>query len=298
MLYKNTTSYSLQTLKFYTSDKQTTFKGWILLLLAYLFFVATTCEEGIEPGPQPEDITKEKRERLGNLIHEAILAAPNDFPILDRSVKGDSVIQNYLQTIYNQATYRIRLDRSSIKDNRWDLDRPWQVTVIDDPNRFAFSAPGGYFYISSGFLSGLSKGYEIYYLMAFEAINISEDFLLKSLIREYNIATILSLVDQPASFSPLALAEIAEFIQKDLIYESSVVREIDELAAQLICETSIFNRFGIIPILDVINFREQWRDTRPSYSDRLEYINSLRIEDCGAVKSTGAYKKFVLENLE
>ena len=287
----------MQTLKFNTPDKYNTFNGWIPLLLAYLFFFAMACEEGIEPGPQPEDITKEKRERLGNLIHEAILAAPNDFPLLDRSVKGDSVIQNYLQTIYNQATYRIRLDRSSISDNRWDLDRPWQVTVIDDPNRFAFSAPGGYFYISSGFLAGLSKGYEIYYLMAFEAINISEDFLLKSLIREYNISTILSLVDHTDSFSPLALAEIAEFIQKDLTYESSIVREIDELAAQLICETSVFNRFGIIPILDVINFREQWRDTRPSYSDRLEYINSLRIEDCGTVKSTGAYKKFVLENL-
>lgn len=287
----------MQTLKIHTLDKHSTSKGWILLLLAYLFFIATTCEEGIEPGPQPEDITKEKRERLGNLIHEAILASPNDFPLLDRSVKGDSVIQNYLQTLYNQANYRIRLDRSSIRDNRWDLERPWQVTVIDDPNRFAFSAPGGYFYISSGFLAGLSKGYEIYYLMAFEAINISEDFLLNSLIREYSIATILSLVDHPDAFSPLVLVEIIEFIQEDLVYETSVVREIDGLVAELICETSVFNRFGIIPILDVINFREQWRDTRPSYSGRLEYINSLRIDDCGEVKSTGAYKKFVLENL-
>lgn len=287
----------MQTLKFNTPDKHSTHNGWVLLLLAYLFFVATTCEEGIEPGPQPEDITKEKRERLGNLIHEAILTAPNDFPILDRSVKGDSVIQNYLQTIYNQATYRIRLDRSSISDNRWDIERPWQVTVIDDPNRFAFSAPGGYFYISSGFLEGLSKGYEIYYLMAFEAINISEDFLLESLIREYNIATILSLVDQPTSFSPLVLTEIVKFIRKDLVYETSVVKEMDELTAQLICETSVFDRFGIIPILNAIDFREQWRDTRPSYSDRLEFINSLRIEDCGTVKSTGGYKKFVLENL-
>lgn len=287
----------MQTLKLHILDRQSTFKAWVLLLLAYLFFVATTCEEGIEPGPQPEDITKEKRERLGDLVHNAILSAPNDFPLLDRSVKGDSVIQNYLQTLYNQSTYRIRLDRSSIKDNRWDLDRPWQVTVIDDPNRFAFSAPGGYFYISSGFLAGLGKGYEIYYLMAFEAINVSENFLLNSLIREYNISTLLSLTDHPDSFSPLALTEIAEFIQKDLAYETSVVKEIDELAAQLICETSVFNRFGIIPILDIINYREQWRDSRPSYSDRLEYINSLRIDKCGEIKSTGAYKKNVLENL-
>ncbi len=269
----------------------------MLLLLVYLLLVTTNCTEGIEPGPAPEDLTKEKRERLGNLLHEAILSSPNDFPLLDRSEKGDSVIQNYLQTVYNQATNRIRLDRSSIKDNRWDLDRLWQVTVIDDPNRFAFSAPGGYFYISSGFLAGLGKGYEIYYLMAFEAINISEDFLLNTLIREYSISTLLSLADQPESFSPLVLTEIVEFIQRDLVYETSIVQEIDGLTAQLICETSVFNRFGIIPILDVIDFREQWRDTRPSYSDRLEYINSLRIDRCGEIKSTGAYKKFVLENL-
>jgi len=267
----------------------------MFLLLAYLLLVTTNCTEDFEPGPEPEDITKEKRERLGNLIHETILSASNDFPLLDRSEKGDSVIQNYLQTLYNQATLQILLDRSSIVDNRWDLDRPWQVTVIDEPNRFAFSAPGGYFYISSGFLAGLGKGYEIYYLMAFEAINISEDFLLNSLIREYGITNLLNLTDQPDSFSPLALAEIVEFIQKNLNYETSVVQEIDELTAQLICETSVFDRFGIIPILDAIDFREQWRDTRPSYSDRLEYINSLRVERCGEIKSTGAYKKFVLE---
>ena len=269
----------------------------MLLLLAYLLLVTTNCTEEFEPGPTPEDITKEKRERLGNLLHEAILSAPNDFPLLDRSERGDSVIQNYLQTLYNQATNRIRLDRTSIIDNRWDLDRSWQVTIIDDPNRFAFSAPGGFFYISSGFLASLGKGYEIYFLMAFEGINISEEFLLNSLIREYSISTLLSLTDQPEAFSPLAFTEIVDFIRKELIYDSSIVQEIDGLTAQLICETSVFNRFGIIPILDVIDFREQWRETRPSYSDRLEYINALRVDRCGEIKSTGAYKKFVLENL-
>ena len=285
----------MQALKLHTPLGHPIFYGWMLLV--YLLLVTTNCTEDFEPGPDLEDITKERRERLGDLLHETILSTPNDFPLLDRSEKGDSVIQNYLQTLYNQATFQILLDRSSAVDNRWDSDRLWQVTVIDEPNRFAFSAPGGYFYISSGFLAGLGKGYEIYYLMAFEAINVSEDFLLNSLIREYGITNLLNLTDQPESFSPLALAEIVDFIQKNLSYETSVVQEIDGLAAQLICETSIFDRFGIIPILDAIDFREQWRETRPSYSDRLEYIYSLRVERCGEIKSTGAYKKFVLENL-
>ena len=288
---------NVQTLKYHPLSTIFPQKGWLFLLLGYLFFLTTTCDEPVEPGPTPEDITKEKRERLGDLIQEIILDSPNDFPILNRQVKGDSVIQEYLQTLYNQATNQIRLDRTSSISNRWDQNRPWRLTIIDDPNRFAFSLPSGYFYISSGFLQGLSKGYEVYYLMCFEAVNVSEDFLLNNLINEYSTTTLLNLIEQPTSFSSEAFRELAIYLKKEIAYEATVVQEIDQLTAQLICETSVFDRFGIIPILNVIDAREQWRDTRPSYADRLNYINSLRIEDCGAVKTTGAYKKLVLDNL-
>ena len=273
-------------------------KGWIVLLLSYILLTASTCEEPAEPGPSPKDLTKEKRERFGDLLHEAILQAPNDFPILDRASKGDSVVQTYLQTLYNQVTQRIRADRTSLETERWNANRPWLVTVLEDNKRFAFSTPGGYFYISTGFLTGMGKGCEIYYLLAFEAANIEGRFLLDNLISEYSTATLLSLIDQPESFSPQALEEIAEYLQKDIDYEESTVQEIDKRTANLICETSIFDRFGIIPLLNTLHFQEQWRDTRPSYSDRLDYLNTLNIADCGGIKATGAYKKMVLENLE
>ena len=250
-------------------------KEWIVLLLSYILLTASTCEEPAEPGPSPRDLTKEKREKFGDLIHEAILQAPNDFPILNRASKGDSVIQVYLQTLYNQATQRIRTDRTSLETERWNSNRPWLVTVLEDNKRYAFSTPGGYFYISTGFLTGLDKGYEIYYLLAFEAANIEGRFLLDNLISEYSTATLLSLIDQPDTFSPQALEEIAEYLQKDIVYEESTVQEIDRRTATLICETSIFDRFGIIPILDILHFQEQWRDTRPSYSDRVDYLNTL-----------------------
>lgn len=271
-------------------------KNWTFLFLAYFLLIASTCEEAADPGLSPEDLTKEKRERLGSILHEAILQSPNEFPILNRGTKGDSVIQNYIQTLYNQATQRIRLDRSSPESNRWKKDREWMVTIIDDSNRYAFSTPSGYFYISTGFLKSIKKGYEIYYLLAFEAINVDNHFLLENLSNKYGVGTLISLADNPELYSPMALEEIIDFLKKDIEYEATIVQEIDEATAQLICESSIFDRLGIIPLLDILHSREQWRDTRPSYADRLEFLDNLRIENCGEVKSTGAYQRMVLDN--
>lgn len=270
---------------------------WTALLLTYFLLVASTCEETADPGPLPEDLTKERRERLGEILHDAILQSPRDFPILDRASKGDSVIQEYLQALYNQATQRIRLDRSSPETNRWQQDRDWLVTVIDDPNRFAFSLPSGYFYISTGFLESIQKGYEIYYLLAFEATNVNQQYLLENLSNQYGISTLVDIAENPTSFSPLAIEEILEFLQKDIEYEPTIIQEIDEATAELICSSSIFDRFGVVPLLSILNEREQWRDTRPSYTDRLQFLTSLPIDNCGAIKSTGAYQKMVLDNL-
>jgi len=270
---------------------------WMVLLTAYLLFVASTCEEKTELGFSPEDLTKEQRERLGNILHVTILNSPNDFPILNRAMKGDSVIQSYLQTLYDQATNRIRLDRSSPELDRWTRDRIWNVTVLDDRNRYAFSLPGGYFYISTGFLKSINKGHEIYYLMAFEAANVDDGFLLENLSNKYSASILMELVDQPDAFSLTALSEMTNYLKKEVDYEATIVQEIDEATAHLICETSIFDRFGIVPLLETLHTREQWRDTRPSYTDRLDYLSSLRVEGCGDIKTTGAYQRMVLDNL-
>ena len=270
-------------------------KSWIFLLLSY-FFIVVACKDAVEPGPTPDDFTKEKRELLGDIFHQTILNAPQEFPILNHSTEGDSLIQSYLQTLYNQTTQRIQLDRSSSVNNRWNPERPWTVTVLDDHARYAFSLPGGYFYISSEFLKSMTKGYEVYYLMAFEAANVSNKYLLNHLISEYSTVKLLNITDQPTDFSQEELEDIVNYIKKDLAYEEVIVQEIDKETAQVICETSIFDRLGIISLLDILHSQEQWLDTRPSYGNRLEYLNTLRVNDCGSIKSTGAYKKKVLDN--
>lgn len=272
-------------------------KGLPILLLSYILFIASTCVEKVEPGLTAVDFTKEKREVLGDLLKETIEAHPEEYTLLNRRSKRDSVIISYLQILYDQATQEIRQDRQSTISNRWNAERSWQVIVLHNEDRYAFSLPGGHFYVSTGFLGTLSKGYEIYYLMAFEATNISGRYLIDNLISEYNTSTLLDLIEEHESSNNPTLLDIAKTLRDDLAFQDDIIKEIDRETGELICQTSIFDRFGIQPILEKLSTQEQYRDTRPSYANRLDFIAELGIEGCGTVKSTGLYEKMVLKNL-
>ncbi len=274
-------------------------KGLIALIVFYFVFTASTCVEKAEFGPTVEDFTKQKREMLGDLLKETIEQTPEEYTLLNRRSKRDSVIITYLQTLYNQVTQEIRQDRQSTPSDRWNPDRKWEVIILNDKSRYAFSLPGGHFYVSTGFLGSLSKGYEIYYLMAFEATNISGRYLVDNLLSEFNTTTLLDLIEAKETSTNPSLLDIAKILRDDLAFQDDVIKEIDRRTGELICETSIFDRLGIQPILDVIssNAQEQYRDTRPSYANRVEYVNDLNIEGCGTIKSTGLYEKMVLKNL-
>lgn len=274
-------------------------KGLVALLLIYLTFTASTCVEKAEFGPSIEDFTKEKQEILGDLLKQNIEENEVEYPLLNRRSKRDSVIITYLQTLYDQVTQEIRQDRQSTPSNRWNPNRKWEVVVLHDDNRYAFSLPGGHFFVSTGFLGSLSKGYEIYYLMAFEATNISGGYLLDNLIAEFNTNILLDIIESLEPPTSPSLLDIAKVLKDDLAFQDDVIKEIDRKTGELICETSIFDRLGIQPILEVLseNAQEQYRDTRPSYANRVEYVNNLNISGCGTIKSTGLYEKMVLKNL-
>ena len=271
-------------------------KGLLALLVAYFVFTASNCEERIEFGLTAVDFTKEKRETLGDLLQQTIETTPEEYTLLNRRSKRDSVIVTYLQTLYNQATQEIRQDRLATPSNRWDAARTWQVSVLDDDNRYAFSLPGGHFYVSTGFLSTLSTGYEMYYLMAFEATNISGRYLIDNLLATYNTSTLFQLIEtDPETIKP-TLIEMTKTLRDELTFQDDIIREIDQETGELICQTSIFDRFGIQPILEKLSTQEQYRDTRPSYANRIDFIAELPIEGCGTIKSTGLYERMVLDN--
>ena len=269
------------------------------VLLSYLLLVAATCEEKLDVGPTAEDLTIEKREQLGDLLAQTVISRPDLFPLLNRSSKSDTLVLNYLQTMYNQVTRQLRR-RSSSRGERWTLTRPWQTYVLDAPEPVAYSLPGGHFFISTGFLETLEHGHELYYLMAFEAIHVSEAYLADELIGAFGTAPLLQLLkkDEPQP-NELTLLELAEHLRFDMNLEDDIVREIDRKTAPLICETSIFDRLGIRSILEKLEQSsvEQYRQSRPSYQNRLAFIDGLPVDDCGSVKSTGLYWELVRKNL-
>jgi len=275
----------------------------LLLCLCSFILMSSTCENKIDDPPKPSDFNKEHREQLGELIQVAIEADSETFPILDNQAPYDSAYW-YVQTLYNQVTNEMRLDRQTTSDSRWDMMREWKVVILDqDDVKTIFSIPGGYLYISTGMLKVLQEEYELYYLLAFEATLMNERFVLNRLITEYNTSHIENIIFGTPSPNTPTTRTIANVIA-DMEFEIENVGEVDALISNVICQTSVFDRTGIIPILDdYLTNTDKWLQTRPSYEGRsdINYLLSMPIEDkddCGNFRTNGGYQEFVLNKLQ
>ena len=253
--------------------------------------------------PLTSDFTKAKREHLGDLVKVAISTDPVNFPVLPLTNNFDSTYW-YIQKLYNQATRSMRVDGFSSENDRWDSSRDWQVTIINkDELKSAFITPGGHLYLSTGLLKSLTKENQLYYILAFEAVLMEEKFLFNRLINQFNTTTLDNLLNgTPANNDP-TLMEIAETIS-NIEFDQDAVEDIDRKAVSLICNTSIFDRSGIISVLDLLDETDtKWLQTRKSYDYRhqLDYILNLPVNsggDCGSFVTNGGYQKYVLDNLD
>ena len=251
----------------------------------------------------PSAFTKEKREMLGDQIRIAIASDSINFPILSRNSQADSAYW-YIQKLYNQANNVYKIDGQSVIGDRWDRNREWLVTILHLDNiKTAFTTPGGHMYISTGLLKSLEKEYELYYILTFEAILMHEKYLLNRLINEFNTNTLNNLVQGiPPAFGSSTLLDVSMMLG-ELKFDETMTSEMDELAVSLICQTSIFDRTGIISIMDLLDEVDtKWMQTRISYDYRNQedYILNLPIVsggDCGSFKSNGWYQKYVLDRL-
>ena len=139
--------------------------------------------------------------------------------------------------------------------------------------------------------------------MTFEAILMHEKYLLNRLINEFNTNTLNNLVQGiPPAFGSSTLLDVSMMLG-ELKFDETMTSEMDELAVSLICQTSIFDRTGIISIMDLLDEVDtKWMQTRISYDYRNQedYILNLPIVsggDCGSFKSNGGYQKYVLDRL-
>ncbi|MEM6964709.1 MAG: hypothetical protein AAF573_08095 [Bacteroidota bacterium] len=275
-------------------------KTILLFLISGLLFFTSCRKEDI---PAPSEFTKEKREQLGDLIKVAIASDQSKFPQLSQTGLHDSTYW-YVQKLYNQAINVLRNDGQSPSHDRWDKSRAWQVTILNiDDEKTAFVTPGGHLFISTGLLKSLEKEYELYYILTFEATLMHERFVLNRLINEYNTTTLENLIQGvPQSAGMPTLNDVAATIG-ELQFDENMTMEIDQRVVSLICKSSIFDRTGIISIMDNLEPNDtKWMQTRQSYDyrDQIDFIVNLPVDagdDCGNFRSNGGYQKFVLDRL-
>lgn len=271
-------------------------------LCSLVLLLFSACREDYEPIEKPSDFTKEKRENLGDRIQVAIAQQPDLFPVLPNIPPYDTTVYWYIQTLYDQATSLMKLDVNEVEEERWDQERPWRVTVLDQEELNAFAVPGGHFYITTGFLESLESANELYYILAFESALMNDRTLLNRLISEHNTTQLSNIgkrIPNPDGTDAFTLARTIE----NLYYDDIEVMNGDELAAEQICSTSIFDRMGIVSLLNRLQDESDftWLETR--YYDipsRREFVqNAVRPSgNCGSVTQSDSYQRYILDPLE
>ena len=266
----------------------------ILLILAIFF---NACQGDPVEVPDEDVFTKTKREQLGKLLMNDILAN-NEF--LPKIHPYDTSVYWYVQTLFTQATNVMQLDKQSPSDNRWTGG--WEIYIIkNDDLKHAFMLPGGDLFITTGMLKNFEKEYELYYLLTFEAILMHEGYLLDVLKQEYNSLTLINLIEGRATASGITISDVADDFP-DLKFEKDEVKEADGKTVSSVCGTSILSPVGMINSLLKPEFQaSKWMATRKSHNDRANTISEFaeyHSGDCGGNLGNGNYQRYVLNVLD
>ncbi len=271
----------------------------IILISLSLFLLYSCVPEYEEPIIPPSQFTKYQREALGDKVKIAIAFEDERFPVLPNIPPYDTTIYDFVQTLYDQATNEMRLDRRSPQSNKWDIDRPWRVNILTLPEKNIFVIPGGGIYLTTGLLRSLETEHELYYLLAFEASLMNEKFLFFQIINRINTNALTKIVDGfPRRDDPTA-DDIAAFID-NLEFSSDQVKTLDQNAIDIICKSSIMDPRGINRIAQQTGIDWLWLNYRTNYTGRQDDIQRLlenRASDCGNFRTNGNYDRYVLSKL-
>ena len=272
---------------------------WSTIVLVFLAFVLSySCvPEYEEPIVPPSQFTKEQREALGDKIKIAIAFEDERFPVLPNIPPYDTTIYHFVQTLYDQSTNKMRRDRRSPQSNKWNIDRPWTITILNRPEKNIFIIPGGGLYLTTGLLRGLETEHELYYLLAFEASLMNEKFLFHQIIHRINTNALTKIAEGSTRLDDPNIKNIVDLID-NLQFDADQIRSIDQLTLNVICESSIMNPMGISRIADQTDDSWRWLDYRKNYNGRAEHLHHLlEGENCGAFKTNGNYARYVLSKL-
>ena len=261
------------------------------LLLFTLLCLASTCEEPL-PIPDADQLTKARREQLGDLLLGEIQRRKTVEILPDSGNVGRAY--RYLRGLYQQVSNTERIDLNSGADNRWNRHREWQIFIENNSTARLFTLPGGHLFVSTGLLWRLEREYEVYALFALETQVIAEELLLGALITRYGTQTLLNLTDETLAANELTARILAEELPS-VALSAADVEYLDPRALTQICRSSLYDPGGLRPLVadhpDVAYFEQ-----RPNYPGRAARLLAFRPEtgDCGDLRTNGKFASEVL----
>ncbi len=267
---------------------------YLVLLVLALSLPACQPDDGV--GIKPSEFTKAQREDLGDLIQSAIANNTRDFSILP-NVPPFDIAYEHINRLYSQAHDALQKDSHSPSSDRWDPERPWKTHILLEDQKNAFILPGGHFYITSGLLKALETEHELYFIMAFELSLMNEKYLFNRLLNNFNTTILIDMISgspSPNGATPNSIALALSEFQ----YDEEDLLETDEKTIELICETSIWDPTGLIPIyVSTLDELSPWIINR-DYPGRISRLDQLKKQmGCGAILGNGAYEEKVTSNI-
>ena len=172
--------------------------------------------------------TLEQDMKFGEQLDSAIIANPDEYPILDRDQYADAYnhIERVMEAILNS------------NDIRYSKTFNWQVKIIHNDDVInAFAAPGGYLYFYTGLIKFLDNEAQLAGVMAHEIAHADRRHSTQILTRQYGFSMLLSIImgDNPSQLeqilTQLALGGTMLKYSRDNEYEA------DKFAVTYLCDT-------------------------------------------------------------
>lgn len=121
---------------------------------------------------------------LGQQLDSAIMANPDEYPILDEGQYDDAY--QYLQGI---------LDEILASDDLRYEQFPWEIKIIQDDDVLnAFAAPGGFMYVYTGLIKYLDTEDDLAGVLGHEVAHADLEHSARMMERNYGAQVLLSIV--------------------------------------------------------------------------------------------------------
>lgn len=245
--------------------RNTIFHHICFFLVGFSFFFISSCG-----SDKPLFISLEQEKRLGEQLDSAIMADPEQYPVLDRSQYPDAY--NYLQGIFSKII--------NSGEVRYEDEFPWEIKIVqNDTTLNAFATPGGYIYVYTGLIKYLDKEDDLTGVLGHEVAHADLRHSARALERQYGIDLLLSVIlgEDVSQLTQIATGLV------NLKFSRNFESEADDQSVVYLSETN-YNCAGASSFFQKLTEEGQagrvpaFLSTHPNPPDRVENITEKAAE--------------------